>query len=289
MSFSIGDCLDVGNMAFFGFESSAGFRNVKVLNLCGLHVDETAISWIVKGCQALERLDLSRCKSLTDFALLILAPMISSDVLGDLSLKECPLLTDMGIRNLFTAQEEKSSERGASVERGDDDERGGTALTVLNLKGCAQLGDESMHIVGRYCPKLVKLNLKGLRKISDDGVMQIGKGCPLVASIKLSGRHISTQSFQLLGKLFRKLDAVDISGRSDLETPLSIMHLTASRSTMQHSLKQINLSATNVCDVGVSMIAVNCRQLEWINLSKASTKCTVVGVGGDVLMRQLTF
>lgn len=265
VSLSVGDCLDVDNMAFFGFETSVGFRSLKVLNLSGLHIDETAVSWIVKGCHAnLERLNLARCKTLTDFALLLLAPLVtSSSKLTHLNLKECPLLRDAGIRNLFSVAEEARGTKGD-----DDDETAGTKLVALNLKDCLLIGDAAMQLVGRHCHQLLKLNLKGLRKLSDQGVMHIGKGCPCITTLKLSGRYVSTQSFQLLGKIFRRLEALDVSERTDLDSPLCIMHLTAPRSNMQQSLKRVNLSATNVCDVAVSMIAVNCRQLTWINLSK---------------------
>lgn len=271
VSLSVGDCLDVDNMAFFGFETSLGLRSLRILNLSGLHIDETAVSWIIKGCHAsLERLNLARCKTITDFALLLLAPLVkpTAGKLTHLNLKECSLLTDAGIQNLFSLAED---ERVKCEINGDvDDEANGTKLLALNLKNCPQIGDEAMQIIGRHCPQLVKLNLKGLRKLSDQGVMDIGKGCPNITSLKLSGRYVSTQSFQLLGKIFRSLEALDASERMDLDSPLCIMHLTTSRSNMRMSLKRINLSATNVCDVGVSMIAVNCRQLQWLNLSKVS-------------------
>ncbi|TYZ68646.1 hypothetical protein PybrP1_000285 [[Pythium] brassicae (nom. inval.)] len=266
VSLSIGDCLEVNNMAFFGFETSSGLQKLKALNLCGLAIDETAVSWIMKGCRALERLNLSRCKTLTDFALLLLAVLVQPDsALTHLNLKACPLLSDVGIRNLFSVADEARRLKGGDEDSGADSE---VPLLVLNLKDCAQLGDESMQVISRHCGRLAKLNLKGLRKLSDEGVMHIGRGCPSVSSLKLSGRRISAQSFQLLGRLFRKLDAVDVSERQDLDTPLCVLHLTAPRAATTQSLKQINLSATNVCDVGVSMMAVNCRQLEWINLSK---------------------
>lgn len=259
VSLSIGDCVEVDNMAFFGFETSTGLQHLTVLNLCGLAIDETAVSWIAKGCRALERLNLSRCKTLTDFALLLLAVLVRPDgALTHLNLKACPLLTDAGMKNLFSvAADTHDSEGDADVP-----------LVVLNLKDCPQLGDESLRILSRHCARLMKLNLKGLRKVSDAGVMHIGKGCPSLASLQVSGRRLSTQSFQLLGRLFRKLEALDVCDRMDLDTPLCVQYLTAPRATATQSLTQINLSATNVCDVGVSMLAVNCRQLEWINLSK---------------------
>lgn len=267
VSLSVGDCLDVDNMAFFGFETSTGLRDLKVLNLCGLSIDETAVSWVAKGCRALERLNLSRCKSLTDFALLLLAVLVRPDGrLVHLNLKECPLITDVGIRNLFSAAEEQKKLKSAADD--DEDAGGEVSLTTLNLKNCTHVGDESMELIGRHCAGLIKLNLKGLRRLSDRGIIHVAKGCPLLSSLKVSGRHITALSFQLLGRLLRKLDAIDVSERQDLDTPLCILHLTAPRATSLQSLKQVNLSATNVCDVGVSMIAVNCRQLEWVNLSK---------------------
>ncbi|KAF1323972.1 F-box protein containing lrr, partial [Globisporangium splendens] len=229
-------------MTFFGFETSAGLKSLENLNLCGLSIDETAISWIVKGCHALESLNLSRCKTLTGFALLLVAPAVASGFLQYLNLKECPLLTDVGVKNLFTAQEEKSARHRVNNGTEDDAESEGTALTVLNLENCTQLGDDAMQIVGWHCPR----------------------------------QNANWHGIPLLGKIFRKLDALDISERKDMETPLCVIHLTMPRATMQQSIKQINLSATNVCDVGVSIIAANCKQLEWINLSKNVNKIAFV-------------
>ncbi|KAL4172094.1 hypothetical protein KRP22_007268 [Phytophthora ramorum] len=266
-SLAVDDCLSVDNMGFFGFETSSGLRSLTSLSLGGLGIDETAISWIVKGCGAsLQRLNVARCKVLSDFALLLMAPLISSPVFAKLSMQDCPLITDMGIKNLFSLQEEKDQDD-------EDEDTPRTRLASLNLKNCLHIGDEAMVLVGKYGGNLVKLNLKGLRKVSDRGVMEIAKGCPSVTNISLSGRNITAQTFKLLGKMCRKLRVLDVSERQDLETPACFMNLV-SRTTRgiypPNPLRRIDLSATNVCDSGVSVLAAACRQLECINLSKCA-------------------
>ncbi|KAL3660391.1 hypothetical protein V7S43_014544 [Phytophthora oleae] len=262
---ALDDCLSVDNMAFFGFENSSGLHSLTLLSLSGIRIDETAISWIVKGCGALQSLNVARCTELSNFALLLMAPLISSPVFAKLDMQGCPLISDTGIKNLFSLEEEKLKD--------EDDDTPQTGLTTLNLKNCLNVGDGAMTVIGKYGGNLVKLNLKGLRKVSDQGVMEIAKGCPSLTNISLSGRNITSQTFKLLGKMCRKLQILDISERQDLETPVCFMHLlstTASGFHLPHPLRRIDLSASNVCDTGVSVIAAACRQLESINLSKCA-------------------
>ncbi|KAK1930832.1 Dynein regulatory complex subunit 6 [Phytophthora citrophthora] len=262
---AVDDCLSVDNMAFFGFENSPGLHSLTSLSLSGIKIDETAISWIIKGCGALQNLNVARCTELSDFALLLMAPLISSPVFARLDMQGCPLISDTGIKNLFSLEEEKI--------RDDEDDTPQTNLTTLNLKNCLNIGDSAMVAIGKYGGNLVKLNLKGLRKVSDQGIMEIAKGCPLLTNISLSGRNITAQTFKLLGKMCRKLQILDISERQDLETPVCFVHLvssTASGFHLPHPLRRVDLSASNICDTGVSIIATACRQLESINLSKCT-------------------
>ncbi|KAF4139305.1 IQ calmodulin-binding motif-containing protein [Phytophthora infestans] len=260
---AVDKCLGVDNVAFFGFETSPGLRSLTSLSLSGLGVDETAVSWIVKGCGAsLQCLNVARCKVLSDFALLLMAPLISSPRFIKLNLQECPLITNTGIKNLFSLEEEKNQ---------DDDEILPTSLAFLNLKNCLNIGDDAMVLIGKYGGNLIKLNLKGLRKVSDRGIMELAKGCPLLKKMSLSGRNITVQTFKLLGKLCRKLQVLDISRRRDLESPACFLHLVS----RVHPLLRIDLSATNVCDAGVTLLASACRQLENINLSKLK-KCAQI-------------
>ncbi|KAE9006550.1 hypothetical protein PR001_g17176 [Phytophthora rubi] len=266
---AVDDCLSVDNMAFFAFETSPGLQSLTSLSLSGVAIDETAVSWIVKGCGAtLQRLNVERCRALSDFALLLMAPLISSPVFVKLNMQDCALITDMGIKNLFSLEEEKSQNNLL-----DDEDTPRTQLMSLNLKNCSNIGDAAMMQIGKHGGNLVKLNLKGLRKVSDSGVMEIAKGCALLTNISLSGRNITVQTFKLLGKMCRSLRVLDISERHDLETPGCLMNLvstTASGFHPPHVLRRIDLSGTNVCDSGVSVLAAACRQLEWINLSKCA-------------------
>ncbi|OWZ10853.1 hypothetical protein PHMEG_00016221 [Phytophthora megakarya] len=267
---AVDDCLSVDNMAFFGFENSPGLHSLTSLSLSGLGIDETAISWIVKGCgTSLQKLNVARCKVLSDFALLLMAPLISSPVFVKLNTQECPLITDVGIKNLFSLEEEKYQ----NLTEDDDDNMPRTHLMSLNLKNCFNIGDDAMSVVGKFSGNLAKLNLKGLRKVSDRGIMKIAKGCPSLARISVSGRNITAQTFKLLGKMCRKLRILDISERQDLETPACFVYLVPTKSSgfhPPHILRRIDLSATNICDIGVSVLASACSQLECINLSKCT-------------------
>lgn len=293
-SLLLGDCLDVDNMAFFGFETSRSLGGLRYLNLCGLRIDETAVSWIAKGCRQLARVNLSRCSTLSDFALLQLAAIVRLPGFTYLNLRECGAITDAGIENLFAEADDQED-----GEEDDDEMHGGvlrvgaTQLQVLNLKHCVQLSDASLQIIGRRCPQLLKLHLKAVRKISDQGVLSIAKACPSLLSISLSGRHITLQSCKLLGKLCRNLQRIDLSDRLDLQSPGCIASLTnAMRITSavpSSFLRKVDLSGTNVCDEGVALLAANARELEWLNLSKCArlTDAAVLAVAGNSFQLQV--
>jgi hypothetical protein len=261
LSLRVGDCLDVDSMAFFGFETSHCLANLLSLDLSGLRIDETGISWIAKGCMQLQSLNLSRCRLLNDFALLLLAPLLSGR-LGDLNVQDCVLLTDLGFVNLFSLETNKA------LKWGNDDELPPVALERLNLKGCHLVGDGALRLLGRHANKLQKLNLRGLRKVSDTGVLAIAKGCAELASIKISGRNITDQTFKVLGKICPHLARLDISERLDLQTPECMVSLTSG--VPPDRLVKLYFSATNICDVGVSVLATSCPQLRRIDLSKCA-------------------
>lgn len=277
-----GDCMGIESMAFFGFEDSGALRcSLTTLDLRGLDagIDETAISWIAKGCAAapnFARLNLSRCGQVTDFTLLLLAPVVASPSFQKLDLQECVRITDRGIQDLFSAALVTSSSGGTVNSDDDEDASPPVQLRSLNLRNCVKVGDAAMDAIGAHCPRLVKLNPKGLRKVSDRGVMSIAKGCPNIAKLVLSGRYITTQTFTVLGKMCRKLETLDVSECGDLDTPSCFMYMTSTptcgrsafRTPYTNLLRCIDMSTTNCCDVGVSMIAVACRKLEWISLSK---------------------
>jgi hypothetical protein len=277
-----GDCMGIEPTAFFGFEDSEALRlSLTTLDLRGLDVgiDETAISWIAKGCAAapnFARLNLSRCSQVTDFALLLLAPVVALPNFLKLNLEECVGISDRGIQDLFSGA--TAATRSSDTEHSDEEEDAGPSvqLRILNLRNCVKVGDTAMEAIGSRCPHLVKLNLKGLRKVSDRGILSIAKGCPSMAKLVLSGRYITTPTFAVLGKMCRRLETLDVSERSDLDSPACFLYLTSTptcgrsafRTPDTSLLRCIDLSATNCCDAGINMVAVACRCLEWINLSK---------------------
>lgn len=282
----IGDCKGIDPMAFFGFEDSTALvHSLTTLDLRGLPsgINETAISWIAKGCGAaphFARLILARCSQISDFALLLLAPVITSPNFWKLDLQECTRITDRGIHDLFsTARARAACDSTADSPDSEDNEEGfaqSIELRSLNLRNCTAIGDSALDCIGSHCPHLLKLNLKGLRKVSDCGVMSIAKGCPRLEKLTISGRYITTQTFKVLGKMCRKLETLDVSERGDLDTPECFLYFTSTPTCGRSAfhtpetsfLRRIDLSTTNCCDVGVSLIAVACRKLEWINLSK---------------------
>lgn len=284
-----GDCMGIEPTAFFGFEESGalGF-SLTTLDLRGLDagVDETAISWIAKGCASapnFARLNLSRCSQVTDFALLLLAPVVALPKFLKLDLQECSGISDRGIQDLLSGATPASRSSAIEEHSDEDEEDAGPSvqLRILNLRNCVKVGDAAMEGIGSRCPHLVKLNLKGLRKVSDRGVLSIAKGCPSIAKLVLSGRYITTPTFAVLGKMCRRLETLDVSERSDLDSPACFLYLTSTptcgrsafRTPDTSLLRCIDLSATNCCDAGVSMVAVACRRLEWISLSKVDVSC----------------
>ncbi|TMW55704.1 hypothetical protein Poli38472_010586 [Pythium oligandrum] len=262
-SLCLADCMDVDNMAFFAFESSVVLKHLVTLDLAGLRIDETGISWIAKGCVVIEHLNFARCGTLSDYALSLLSS-IACTRLKSLSLKQCTKISDQGIKNLFGEETKKREE--ITANGGDEDDLPGLPLEVLNLKDCQLIGDFSVTLIGRCCPRLKKINLKELRKVSDTGILRLGKGCPHLESIKLSGRYITDQTFKVFGKICPKLHQLDICERLDLQTPECFLSLTSGATAA--SLLKLNFCSTNICDAGVSMIAVSCPNLQYINLSK---------------------
>ncbi|KAG2521102.1 hypothetical protein JM16_006444 [Phytophthora kernoviae] len=190
---AVDDCLSVDNMAFFGFETSTGLRSLASLSLCGLGIDETAISWIVKGCGgSLQHLNVARCKTLSDFALLLMAPLISSPVFVKLSMEDCPLITDTGVSVLAAACPQLESINLSKCPQITDFATEALAsccfqLRVLVLANTRGITDITLTALAFTKISLEVLDLSGNTRVTDEGILALCTGCQQIQELRLKG------------------------------------------------------------------------------------------------------
>ncbi|ETV88541.1 hypothetical protein, variant [Aphanomyces astaci] len=270
----LGHCPHVKAMAFFAFGTSRSLSYVDTLDIAGLDIDETAISWLTQGCRtSLVKLNVAHCGKLNDFCLVLLGQCRK---LTWLSLKGCALVSSMGLRNLLqpppTTDEGAPSSSCRHSQHKEPDDGDSSLLTYLNLKNCVRIDDAGMAVLGQACLDLEGLNLRGVPRVTDIGLTTLAKRCTVLRSLKLSGCRnpafygrpdIGDDGLRALSKLCRHLTVLDLAGAPRV----SSVGVAAIAATCP-KLEKVTLTDTTIDDNAVLALAAQCPAIHTLHLTK---------------------
>ncbi|KAH9122708.1 hypothetical protein LEN26_010150 [Aphanomyces euteiches] len=244
------NCFQVHSMAFFSFENNQSLKQLQTLEVAGLDLDETAMSWLTLGCVNLTKINLAHCSKVTDYCLLLLARCSN---LRWLSLKGCSQVSTAGLRH-FVGENQSSS------------------LAYLNLKNCVLIDDAGINVIAQACLDLEQLNLRGVPHVTDNGMRALARRCTILRTLKLSGcrnpafygrPNIGDDGLRALSMLCRRLAVLDLAG-----APRVTSQGIAAIATTCHELLNVNLSDTAINDMAILALAANCTLLQVLQLSK---------------------
>ncbi|RHY94853.1 hypothetical protein DYB35_002371 [Aphanomyces astaci] len=302
----LGHCPHVKAMAFFAFGTSRSLSYVDTLDIAGLDIDETAISWLTQGCRtSLVKLNVAHCGKLNDFCLVLLGQCRK---LTWLSLKGCALVSSMGnastpssfafqingdfnhtwivagLRNLLqpppTTDEGAPSSSCRHSQHKDPDDGDSSLLTYLNLKNCVRIDDAGMAVLGQACLDLEGLNLRGVPRVTDIGLTTLAKRCTVLRSLKLSGCRnpafygrpdVGDDGLRALSKLCRHLTVLDLAGASRV----SSVGVAAIAATCP-KLEKVTLTDTTIDDNAVLALAAQCPAIHTLHLTKVTLCCRFI-------------
>eukprot|EP00946_MAST-07B_sp_MAST-7B-sp1_P003236 g3236.t1 len=202
----------------------AHFEELRVIDLAGCTIADSAMQWVVEGSYAsLRQLNLARCTKITDVTCEWLAGMcgfkpkpcrqlMSLDLghcarIGDrslsaiahgcsrlayLNLELCIRVTDHGIEALTAGCQD---------------------LRVLILRRLSAISNYSLACIGKRCHKLRSICLDFCINVGDSGVEKLARGCPHIECVSFAGCYrLSERTVCAIAASCPKLMALNVTG-----------------------------------------------------------------------------
>ena len=158
---NVAGAAELNSVSFVGFQS-----------VCDIEVTYLADCY----CSTLRRVDLSRCRSLTDAALGALAERCLNR-LRELSFA-ATRVTDAGVAALVG---------------------GCPRLQRIDLADCSSLTDVAVQSLASCCPRLERVSLRGCLRLTSAALDSLVRHCPQMQTLDLSGTSIDVVSPLVLG------------------------------------------------------------------------------------------
>ncbi|WJZ89184.1 hypothetical protein VitviT2T_008418 [Vitis vinifera] len=241
------------------------FSNLQSIRLDGCIVTCSGMKAIGNWCASLKELSLSKCSGVTDEGLSLIVQ--GHQELRKLDITCCRKITQVSINSITNSC---------------------TCLTSLRMESCSLVQSEAFVLIGQCCQFLEELDVtdneiddEGLKsiarcsklsslklgiclKITDDGIAHVGTGCPKLTEIDL----------------YRCICITDVGieaiahGCPDLEMINTAYCDKVTDASLESLSKCLRLKALEirgcpgVSSVGLSAIALGCRQLMMLDIKK---------------------
>lgn len=271
-------------------------------------VDDQCIRALVKHCKLLTKVSLRHCKRLTDYGVATFSDASSKPALTFLDISRCTKVTDVGLLALFTKafklqkllasglpMLEGLNLQGLSRTTGNalqildlsSNARmrsitiahlvrvyANARLTDLNLSSCAQVTDDTLVALGRFCPNLLTLRLASCPLVSDVGVQRLVEFVPPLANEEDTADFMESESATLRCV---KLQTLELTGCFQL-TDAAFLALGRKCADLRMLLVD---GVRRLSALGLRAIAEHCvhlRTLCWGGVLVRSSKTAADGV-----------
>lgn len=207
-------------------------KDIISLNVTHTNVTDTGLSEVGGGCRLLQNISLKACKDITDQGVRVLVrgcpELRCIDALG------CNI-TDASV-SFITALGER--------------------LRVLDL-GFTLVTDAGLRILSTHCPHLESLELYGCERISDVGIHAIADSCRELQKLDVGRTPVTDAGLAAIAALTR-LSLRDINLRDCAAITDGGLSQLAEAG---NGLERIDVSETDISDVGVQYLASHCPRL----------------------------
>eukprot|EP00899_Mesostigma_viride_P019085 jgi/Mesvir1/27178/Mv04548-RA.1 len=185
--------LDVSGCARVGHASLAKLGSacpkLRHLNISGCSLSDATLLALARGCQQLQLLDISDCKSgVTDVGVSAIS-------------RGCPRLRHL---NLRLCRGVRGESLGIIGQNNPD-------LVFLDVGGLSHLPDEAFRAIAAGCPALHSLGLACCEGLSDATLGEIARGCPRLRHLVISYcRGVGPGAIRALGDGCRELRTLHV-------------------------------------------------------------------------------
>ncbi|KAG6437039.1 hypothetical protein SASPL_101946 [Salvia splendens] len=224
---------------------------------CCRKITHVSLAHITNSCTSLVSLKMESCTSVSAEAFVLIGQRCQ--LLEELDLTDNEI-DDEGLKSISSCLQLSSIKLGICLNITDE---GATHIGIscsklreIDLYRSAGITDSSILAISRGCPVLEMINIAYCTSISDTSLIALSKctkmstletrGCPLVTSLGLAAIAVGCKQLTRLD--IKKCVNIDDGGMIPL-------------SHFSQNLNQINLSYTNVTDLGLlSLARISCLQ-----------------------------
>lgn len=203
---SLQRCQALDSAIFGGFPAALTEVNLSYCEWVG----DQSIRTLAKHCKLLAKVSLCHCKRVTDYGVAAFPDSSPKPALTSIDISHCTKITDVGILALLTKafklkvliasglptleglNMQGMTRTSNCLERLDFASNSrmhfmtivhlvrvyANKLTDLNLSSCAQITDDTLVALGRYCPNLLTLRIASCPLVSDRGVQRLVEFIP---------------------------------------------------------------------------------------------------------------
>ncbi|CAN4115710.1 unnamed protein product [Withania somnifera] len=193
----------INERGFWVMGNGQGLQKLRSLAITACHgVTDLGLEALGNGCPNMKLFCLRKCTVLSDIGLVAFAK--GSGGLENLQLEECHRITQAGFFGvlLYCAKNLKGLSlvncfgvkelacQFSSVLPCN-------SLQSLSIRHCPGVGNDTLAVVGKLCPKLTHLELTSLLGITDEGLFPLVKSCEAgLVNVNLSGCiNVTDRSF----------------------------------------------------------------------------------------------
>lgn len=249
----------INERGFWVMGNGQGLQKLRSLAITACNgVTDLGLEALGKGCPNLKLFCLQKCAFLSDNGLVAFAKGSAS--LENLQLEECLRITQAGVFgvllncskmlkalslvNCFGVKELAC--RFPSVLPCN-------SLQSLSIRNCPGVGNATLAVVGRLCPKLTHLELSGLVRITDEGLFPLMQSCEAgLVKVNLSGCvNVTDKSVSAITELHGgSLEFLNVDGCRHV-TDATLVAI----SNNCWLLSELDLSKCGITDSGITSLA----------------------------------
>lgn len=250
---------NINERGFWVMGNGQGLQKLRSLAITACHgVTDVGLEALGKGCPNLKLFCLRKCTVLSDNGLVAFAK--SSGALESLQLEECHRITQAGffgvLLNCGTMLKALSLVNCFGVKElayRFPPVLPCNSLQSLSIRNCPGVGNATLAIVGRLCPKLTHLELSGLLGVTDEGLFPLVQNCEAgLVKLNLSGcANVTDRSVSALTELHGgSLEFLNVDGCRYV-TDATLFAI----SNNCWFLSELDISKCGITDSGIASLA----------------------------------
>ncbi|KAK4782548.1 hypothetical protein SAY86_016650 [Trapa natans] len=238
----------------------SGSSNLRLLDLTCCHsITDAAVFSVSNSCRNLTCLKLESCSIITEKGLYYLGSFCL--LLEELDLTDCSCINNTGLKYLSRCSKLRSLKLGLCMCISDQGlchiASNCKNIYELDLYKCCSIGDEGLEALSSSCKRLKILNISYCTRITDKGLEYISK-LEELSNLDMRGLvQVTCLGITALAAGCKRLANLDMKHCQSVND--SGFWALAHHS---QNLRQVNLSYSNISDLGLCMMMGNLTRLQ---------------------------